>query len=122
MLLGVSGILRMLADLNGVGVVDVRDGEANGTPLRANLAQVREARRRAHEGQGGVAAVVRVLAVCDVALGPHAGRDGVLIVGEGYDAVCGKAGDYPASDGHSDLLGVVGADFRHGVFLLSLTR
>ena len=108
--------------MNGVGIVDVRDRESNRTPLRANLAQVRKARGRTHEGKGGVAAVVCVLAVRDVAFCSNAGCDGVLIVGEGYDAIGCEAGDYPASNRHSDLLGVVGVDFRHDVFLLSLTR
>mgnify|MGYP004569022523 CR=1 FL=1 len=110
----------LLIDLHRVRVVDVGKGEADGFFLGAQLADVGEAGRGAHQRDCCGAAVVRVLRVGDVALRSDVGRDGVLVVGEGNHAVRGKAGDDTAAEADGHFHGVVGGDFfGHCLFLLS---
>lgn len=126
LLLGVSGILRMrqFSSLTWMASASLTSETEKRTGRR--FAQISRRYARLEDVLiRGRAALPLLFAFSLYATSPLAPTLGVTASSlwvMGYDAVCGKAGNYPASDGHSDLLGVVGADFRHGVFLLSLTR
>nr|DAM20886.1 MAG TPA: hypothetical protein [Caudoviricetes sp.] len=108
-----------LAHNEAVAGVHIADGNIHSTAAGFQPAQIREAGRGRHEGDGHGTALVGVLRVGHVALCTNAGGNAVFVLGQGHNTVRSKAGDDAATHDDVDLFGVVGSNFNACSHLLT---